>query len=670
MLRGLDEVDWDELFHAYGKAVDTANLLRQAASPDSDTAQEAVSELHGSIFHQGTVYPATVAAVPFLAELATTAPHRRADLVWMLGMLADPHHAYGDEVLDVRAAVAAQLPVLHTLLADGDQNVREAAAYAAAQAGTDAEPLRKRWRTETAEPVRASLALALGLIDPAATGPELTDLVLHAAPPVRVAAAVALLRAGLPWPDGAVTAVVAAIDDGAIVEYCWAHGGEWSAELVVATSAPVALDLLDQLLKGREPKTRKLGLYAAAERYDVSRSAPRQIVPLVAAAVHDPDPDVRERAVSALSRAGAAAGRYADLLAGLAAGFPEVAGSRAFTPEFQAVSALARLGDPRWIEPVCAAAAAGHPSPWSLRAARPGPAVLAAVRRRLADEPARADVLARVLGTWHATEAVPELLAALPHDGPEVAGALLAIGHDEPAAVPHLRARVTRTGDATAAVAIWRITGDARPLLDLLERVLSGEGQPLRGRQTFVDGLGETLHPLLPAARDQLTGAAARTHPRREVQILAARIVAAADGVPPVLATVRAVLAGGWGPARAAADLIADLAPDHRDTLAAFEPLLRERLGDRLSRVSAVRALARLGVPVTELTEPLVHGVADHAGLATILELRAVETIPGLLQLATRDDRVHPGGGADDAVWKDELLVERIHATIAALRAG
>ncbi|BCJ69732.1 hypothetical protein GCM10009779_08100 [Polymorphospora rubra] len=644
--------------------------MRQAASPDADTAQEAVSELHGSIFHQGTVYPATVAAVPFLAELATAAPHGRADLVWMLGMLADPHHAYGDEVLDVRAAVAAQLPVLQTLLADGDQNVREAAAYTAAQAGTDAESLRKRWRTETAEPVRASLALALGLIDPAATGPELTDLVLGAAPPVRVAAAVALLRAGLPWPDGAVTAVVAAIDDGAIVEYCWAHGGEWSAELVVATSAPVARELLDQLLKADKPKTRELGLYAASERCDVSRSAPPQLVPLVAAAVNDPDPDVRQGAVSALSRAGAAAGRYADLLAGLAAGFPDVAGARGFTSEYQAVNALARLGDPRWIDPVCAAAAAGHRTPWSVRGARLEPAVLAAVRQRLADEPARADVLAFVLGTWRAPEAVPELLAALPHEGPEAAGALLAIGHDDPAAVPHLRARVTRTGDPAAALAVRRITGDARPLLDLLDTVLSGKGELPRGPQTFVDGLGETLYPLLPAAREQLTGAAARTHPQREVQILAARIVAAVDGVPPVLATVRAVLAGGWGPAAStAAGLIADLAPDHRDTLAALEPLLRGRLGDRLSRVSAARALARLGVPVTELTEPLVHGVADHAGLATILELRAVETIPGLVELTARDSRIHLGGG-DDAMWNDELLVERIHTTIAALRAG
>ena len=66
MLRGLDEVGWDELSHAYGKALDTADLLRQTTSPDEEAAREAVSQLHSSIFHQGTY---TVGqAKQFLAE--------------------------------------------------------------------------------------------------------------------------------------------------------------------------------------------------------------------------------------------------------------------------------------------------------------------------------------------------------------------------------------------------------------------------------------------------------------------------------------------------------------------------------------------------------------------------------------------------------------------------
>jgi hypothetical protein len=673
VLPGLDEVGWEELSHAYGAAVDTADLLRQAGSSDAVAAAEAVSELYGSIFHQGTVYRATAAAVPFLAQLAQTGPHGRADLVWMLGRLADPQHAYGAVVADVHAAVVGQLPVLLQLLGDGDPQVREAAAYAAAQAGTLPEPLWQRWRVETEEPVQASLVLALGVIDPAVAGPMLAELVLRGAPLVRVAAAVALLRAGVAWPDGTVASVVAAIDDGAAVTDCWERHGDWSDELVVTAPAPVALDLLGQLLHGGEPKTRERGLWAAAERCDASRSAPAQIVPLVAAALRDPDPGVRERAVDTLSRAGEAAGRYVDLLADWAAGYPHTAAARRYTAEYRAVNALARLGDPRWIEPVCAAAAAGHRLQRLLEGARFDAAVVAVVRQRLAAEPARADVLAEVLATWRAMEAVPELLAALPYAGPEVTWALLQIGHDDPAAVPHLRTRAQQTGNPAAALAIRRITGDTQPLLDLLETVLSERRWLPCDRPTFVGDLGDVLCPLLPLARAQLTGAAARTHPAREAQMLAARMVATLDGVAPILPTLRAVLVGGETPARAAADLIADLAPAHHEALSTLEPLLRDRLGDEWSRVAAARALARLGVPTANLTQPLVNGVTDYAGrygLATIVELHALDTIPGLQQLAAGDGRLRSIGAADTIVWADELLVQRIHATIAALRTG
>jgi hypothetical protein len=88
--------------------------------------------------------------------------------------------------------------------------------------------------------------------------------------------------------------------------------------------------------------------------------------------------------------------------------------------------------------------------------------------------------------------------------------------------------------------------------------------------------------------------------------------------------------------------------------------------------VAAARALARLGVPSAELTEPLVHGVTDYAGrygLATILQLHAVETIPGIQKLVAGDTRLPVTSSADDIVWADEGLIEHIHTTIAALRA-
>lgn len=71
MLEDLDGVDWASLEHAYGEAADVPDLLRALLSTDSEVREEAVYELFGNIWHQGTVYPASAAAVPFLYELLT-----------------------------------------------------------------------------------------------------------------------------------------------------------------------------------------------------------------------------------------------------------------------------------------------------------------------------------------------------------------------------------------------------------------------------------------------------------------------------------------------------------------------------------------------------------------------------------------------------------------------
>jgi hypothetical protein len=73
MLDGLDAVDWSALEHAYGAATDLPELLRQAATESAEEAEEALRELYGCIMHQGTVYPATAAAVPFL-DIVLAAP--------------------------------------------------------------------------------------------------------------------------------------------------------------------------------------------------------------------------------------------------------------------------------------------------------------------------------------------------------------------------------------------------------------------------------------------------------------------------------------------------------------------------------------------------------------------------------------------------------------------
>ncbi|GAA0466287.1 hypothetical protein Ade02nite_46830 [Paractinoplanes deccanensis] len=297
MLDGLDAVAWGELSHAYGTALDTPGLLRRAIHD-----QEAISELHGSVFHQGSVYSATVAAVPFLAELAAGESSDRPGLLW------------------------------------------------------------RRWAVEEEPAVRAALALALGETDPAGARAVLAGAAVDGEPNVRAAAAVALLRAGLAWPDGTVPALVSAIDEDAEITWAWSRGAEWYEEIVVAPPAPVAVAVAERMLRSDQPETRKAGLWAAGARCTALRSAPPVFVPLVAPALDDPDPEVRDDALDLLRRSGAAVRQFAGVLAQVATRFPETAGEVAFTAEHRTVETLMRLGDPRWVAPLRSAWERGHRS--------------------------------------------------------------------------------------------------------------------------------------------------------------------------------------------------------------------------------------------------------------------------------------------------------------------
>ncbi|WWM27476.1 hypothetical protein QBW33_27625 [Streptomyces sp. B21-104] len=66
----VDARPWAALTHAYGSAADVPDCLRALAGEDDEKAAEALSELYGSILHQGSVYEATAHAVPFLARTA------------------------------------------------------------------------------------------------------------------------------------------------------------------------------------------------------------------------------------------------------------------------------------------------------------------------------------------------------------------------------------------------------------------------------------------------------------------------------------------------------------------------------------------------------------------------------------------------------------------------
>ncbi|MCX5275460.1 hypothetical protein [Streptomyces virginiae] len=168
---GLDRIAWSELHHAYGPAEDVPDLLRALTASTEEAAAEAEQELWGSLVHQGSVYEATVAAVPFLARLAA-AGVRRASLLGMLGAVAESTDEHGlDREGAARAAVVAQLPSLLPSLADAVPEVRQCAAWAVARCGRTAGPdtraaLRRRWESETDPVVRADVLTACVRVDP------------------------------------------------------------------------------------------------------------------------------------------------------------------------------------------------------------------------------------------------------------------------------------------------------------------------------------------------------------------------------------------------------------------------------------------------------------------------------------------------------------------------
>ncbi|WP_432991944.1 hypothetical protein [Dactylosporangium sp. CA-233914] len=532
----LDEVDWSVLTHAYGRADDMVDLLRNAV--------DEFDELVDRIFAQGTVFPATVAAVPFIAELARTAPERRAEFAWLLGMVADPRHASGHVFEAVRAAVTAEKP---PPLDDPDREVRAAAAYIVAQAGGPVTALRERAAVEDEPGVRASIMLALGHLDPDGvdrfarcdSGEE------------RFAAALAAVRAGRPLPSGAAAAVTAALDKGVELGFAWMDGEPVDALIVPATDQTAA-ELVAALVTSPNAGIRQAAVFAVAERalHQRRRSTPALLVPLVAPLLADPEARVRDEVISTLRGCGAAAGPYRDQIAAVAAHYPQTAGSIAITAESQALETMMWLGDQRWVDLA--------PNRYDVRRVTFTPEVLDALRRRLADHPH----LAAVLGSWgpQAAAAVPELVAVLPRDGRTVALALARIGHPVAEALPYLR-ELADEADLDAAAAVRLLTGDAQPLLDAFNAVFR---KPTGVRWPAGLDADAELLPLAPAARTYLTGEAGRNHNERMTQILAARLVATATGdTAAVLPTLWALVTdNGHNALGDAAQLLAELAGD------------------------------------------------------------------------------------------------------------
>lgn len=108
MLEGLDTIQWNTLNHAYGSAEDIPDLIRSLTHADDDIRDKTLYALYSNIWHQGTVYEATVYAIPFLIELlASDEVTRKYDILIYLAHLAQStsYFEVDDEVVVGHSAV-------------------------------------------------------------------------------------------------------------------------------------------------------------------------------------------------------------------------------------------------------------------------------------------------------------------------------------------------------------------------------------------------------------------------------------------------------------------------------------------------------------------------------------------------------------------------------------
>ncbi len=129
MLDNLEEVDWSSLKHAHGVAADVPGLLRSLASSEPKVREESIYELFGNIWHQGTVYPATAAAVPFLYALLTAPDvEDKPSIAHLLACIAD-----GSGYLEVHAAIELGGVTWRKILSDQGRSLDDELAREAAE---------------------------------------------------------------------------------------------------------------------------------------------------------------------------------------------------------------------------------------------------------------------------------------------------------------------------------------------------------------------------------------------------------------------------------------------------------------------------------------------------------------------------------------------------------
>ncbi|MET8826279.1 hypothetical protein ABZX40_34570 [Streptomyces sp. NPDC004610] len=674
-LDGLDARPWSSLSHAYGGAEDVPDLLRALTGADVDAADEALDELYGCVLHQGTVYAATAEAVPFLARIAASG-HRTADVLALLGGMAESGDEYGVAPGTVRAAVADQLPLLLPLLASADPEIRRTAAWAAShtRAATTVLPaLRARWNEEPESSARAEILAGIARLDPRG-GAALAAAVLDSpqSAEVLMAAVFASLDASAAWTAPVHRAMLSLLPADALRSDFDLRRGEPLAAVVAAllgrgsrTDREAAFALVDAALHDDRAEVRAEGIWAADRACMVSRSAPPRLVRGLRTAAVDEESVISVS--SLLGRLGSVAAPAADVLAPLAGRNPDHDDDHAD----RALAALVLVA-PTQSGPLLAAglgrrpraldAAAGWQSPEDAPFPYSG-ALLDAVRSRLArpealsgNEPWR---LTSLLAGWgaRAAPALPELCAALPRFPGQVAPAIATVAAgsapaDRAQAITALRTLVAARESLPAAKALSDLGGELAPLLHCLEQALVRDADGREEAARTAGALGPRAAALAPALREALSGPDD-------------------DHITPVLDTDTALAEALWRITGDADEVVAVL-----DSVFARAEQLP---WSRWSVVRAARAAALLGGAGRALTARLEAALDDPTQApAAVLALRAVAEPASLdraalaeTALRSAESDADPVGACDALEALGPVVLNGDHAgRLAALADG
>jgi len=587
VLTDLDTVAWDDLGHAYGGASDVPNLLRGLAEGDGN----ALYELFGNIWHQGTVYEATAPAVPFLIELLDGPEVDVPGVLELLSAIAqgssytDVHRelyrasdrdsaetlaAMEVELSWARAAhdaVVAGLPVYRRLLAGSDdENVRTGAASTIAACGVDSgdatAALSAAAAGDASPRVRAAAILALrgeGGTDRWHTDPD---------PLPRIAAALAALSDPAE-PTGATLRVletdVPAVED-AGVELPWRDDDLFGTVLDFAGDrGDLRVRLIDGWLRTSGRHLRASVIRAAESTLNTFRPAIGALAPALAAALGERDLQAREAAAGALAAGGRAVAAVADDVWAHVDDGGNV-GRHVLTT-------LARLHDPRVDAALAERLAARPPDLSGLDGALAalGPWATACrdvIAAAIPLAPAGNERIATIAAAAQVGVPAGELVAVLRgqcDSHPHICATTLAdLGAAAAPARPELEALTghdNRDVRLNAQRALWRITGDPTQLTASIRGAIDGSAKyRLSGALALLPELGDAaadLVDLLPPLFDSddewvaLHAAVAYWHLTGDAGPVVPVLLPDVRGVPRGFVAVRCL--AGIGPAAGAA---------------------------------------------------------------------------------------------------------------------